>query len=75
MIEYHKEIVNEECLAIIINELLTCLNSMRSGISKISLICLGELMKKFHKKSYPFTEIIVNTLLKKSMTTSDFIQE
>ncbi len=59
----------------IITELLQCLNNMRSGVSKIALICLGELLRKFHKRSHPFTDQIVNTLVKKSMTTSDFIQE
>ena len=48
---------------------------MRSGVSKIALICLGELLRKFHKRSHPFTEHIINTLVKKSITTSDFIQE
>ena len=75
VIEYHKDIISDDCFSTIINELLICLNSMRSGVSKISLICLGELLKKFHKRSYPFTESIVNILIKKSVTTSDFIQE
>lgn len=43
---------------------------MRSGVSKIALICLGELLRKFHKRSHPFTDQIVNTLVKKSITTS-----
>ena len=32
-------------------------------------------MRKFHKRTYPFTDNIVNMLIKKSITTSDFIQE
>jgi len=48
---------------------------MRSGVSKIALICLGELLRKFHKRAFPFTEQIITTLAKKSITTSDFIQE
>lgn len=59
----------------ILTELLQCLNNLRSGVSKISLICLGELLRKFHRKAYPFTEQIITTLVKKSITTSEFIQE
>lgn len=44
-------------------------------MSKIALICLGELLRKFHKRSHPYTEQVINTLVKKSITTSDFIQE
>lgn len=32
-------------------------------------------MRKFRKRTYPFTDNIVNMLIKKSITTSDFIQE
>lgn len=41
VIEYHKEIINEEYFNMILSELLQCLNNLRSGVSKISLICLG----------------------------------
>lgn len=75
IIENHKELITEDYFNMIITELLQCLNNMRSGVSKIALICLGELLRKFHKRSHPFTDQIVNTLVKKSMTTSDFIQE
>lgn len=62
-------------MAFIVNELLQCLNNLRSGVAKLALMCLGEMMKKFHKKMYSFSENIVMTIMKKSITTSEFMQD
>jgi len=32
-------------------------------------------MRKFHKKMYQYTENIVLTIIKKSITTSEFMQD
>lgn len=41
IVEHHQESITDESFTTIINELLGCLNNMRSGVCKISLICLG----------------------------------
>ena len=59
----------------ITTELINCMNNMRSGVMKISLICLDQLILKFKKKMLPYTEIIMNTVIKKSIGTSEFIAD
>jgi hypothetical protein len=62
-------------MAFIVNELLSCLNNLRSGVTKLAFMCLNEIMRKFHKRTYPFTETIIMTIIKKSITTSEFMQD
>ncbi len=59
----------------IVNELLQSLSNLRSGVTKIALMCLNEMMKKFHRRMYQFTENIILTIIKKSITTSEFMQD
>jgi len=51
------------------------LGNLRSGVTKLALMCLYEMMRKFHKRMYGFTEGIVLTVIKKSITTSEFMQD
>ena len=72
--EFNKELFLEETLTCTLNELLNCLGNLRSGVTKLALICLNELMGKVHKKVAPSSEGIVLALLKRSLTTSEFMQ-
>jgi len=68
--EFHRELFSEENIPLIVNELLQSLSNLRSGITKLALMCLNEMMRRLHKKMYPFTENIILTIIKKSITTS-----
>lgn len=62
-------------MSYIVSELLNCLNNLRSGVTKLALMCLNEIMRKFHKRTYPYSEAIILTIIKKSITTSEFMQD
>lgn len=59
----------------IVNELLSNLSNLRSGVTKLALMCLNEMMRRLHKRMYPFSDNIILTIIKKSITTSDFMQD
>lgn len=67
--------VGEEALAAIVGELLQCIGNLRSGVTKLALMCLNEMMRRFGRRMYPSTENIVLTIIKKSITTSEFMQD
>lgn len=67
--------VGEEALNAIVNELLQCVGNLRSGVTKLALMCLTELMRRFGRRLYPSTEGVVLALLRKSITTSEFMQD
>ena len=75
VVEFHKELLTEEIIPLIVNELLQNLSNLRSGVTKLALTCLNEMMRRLHKKIYPFSENIILTIIKKSITTSDFMQD
>lgn len=53
--EFHRDLLSEENIPLIVNELLQNLSNLRSGITKLALMCLNEMMRKLHKKMYQFT--------------------
>lgn len=58
-----------------VGELLQCIGNLRSGVTKLALMCVNEMMRKLHRRMHPFSEAIVITVLKKSITTSEFMQD
>jgi hypothetical protein len=54
----------------VVGELLQCIGNLRSGVTKLALMCLNELMRKFTRRLFNCTENIVLTVIKKSITTS-----
>ena len=44
---YNKDLVNEDSLTVIVNELLHCISNQRSGVTKLALLCLYEIIPKF----------------------------
>lgn len=54
-VEFHRELVSEEIMTGIVNELLQNLSNLRSGVTKLALICLNEMMRRFHRRMHQFT--------------------
>lgn len=50
IVEFNKELLVDDSLSCILNELLQCLSTLRSGVAKLALMCLNEIILKLQKK-------------------------
>lgn len=75
ILKYHKNLLNPSIFHKILIELLKWGDSLRSSLSKVSLLALGECFKEIPKQIDADVDPILNLLLKKSVDTNSFILE
>ena len=73
--KYHKSLLNAQNIHRILLELLKWGDSLRSSLSKSSLLALGEFCREIPKLLDQDIESILNLLLRKSVDTNLFISD
>lgn len=74
-IKFHKELLNMQNSHKFIIELIKWGDSLRSALSKNSLIALGDFCRELPKFLDPDVESVITLLLRKSIDTNIFISE
>lgn len=74
LIEFHEEILVSHNLVETVEEILRGVLSLRSSISKNSLMCLDELINKFKRRIDNQADLIVEKIMKKTLYTNEFLQ-
>lgn len=73
LLKHHKECITKNSIHTLLITILTCIDSLRSSVSKNALIALNDMFEQIPRLIEPELDMVLGYLLKKSTDTNIFI--